>query len=248
MRKFSVALRISNMVNIYFISILSPMKTPFFVLAVLCAWQQSGAQPAERPPEPLELTAMRESWQREKSEAITALDRKYVADLTAAMKLHAEAGDTEAARAIEVEIAKFIPPTLTGNLAQPLEAKPSPAGQAARPAKGKITNQTRKKIQAVLEGKIWRVDHEGEGLRWYYFANDGQFARKSRLTEWVWSDLNGTWKIDDFGTVVATGVGNTAQVRLDPDGSPCITLNRAGILTMRPLVITDLAYPGPGKE
>ncbi len=223
------------------------MKTTLCFLTACCAWQTLAAQPPELIPDPLELTAMREAWLREKHAVATELDRKYLVDLEAAKDRYAEAGDKDAVKAIEKELAKLSTPLITGSLTQSLESSALRASQQRMP-KQKITNQDRRKIEAILEGKIWRVDHGGEGLRWYYFAKDGKFARKSRLTEWVWSDLDGTWKIDDFGTVVVTGVGNTAQISIAPNGTPSITLNRNGVLTVRPFFATNLTYPGPGKE
>jgi len=66
------------------------------------------------------------------------------------------------------------------------------------------------------------------------------------LTNWVWSGLTGDWSVDACGTVVVKGIGNTAQVSIGPDGGVRITLNRNGVLTVRPLHETELVYTGEG--
>lgn len=227
------------------------MKSIIHALLVLLGTSLFAAEPPERPADPIELTALRETWQREKRDAALALDRAYEANLNASKARYQAAGDTEAVAAIDRELSKFQTSTLTGSLLMPREAAvatPARAENGTALPKQKISSQTRKKIQAILEGKIWRVDQGGEGLRWYYFAKHGRLARKSRLTEWVWSGLDGHWRIDDFGTVIATGVGNSAQISIAADGKPSIALNREGVLTLRPLYATELAYPGAGKD
>ncbi len=224
------------------------MKKIARVLALIVVGQLIATEPPARPDDPIELIAMREAWQRNKRDAALALDRQYRTALETSKARYQKAGDREAVEAIERELAKFQANTLTGSRALPLEAAAPKSGQALMLPKQRISPQTRRKIEAILEGKIWRVDHGGEGLRWYYFAKDGKFARKSKLTDWVWSDLDGTWRIDHFGTVIATGVGNTAQITIADDGTPKIALNRAGILTVRPLYATELEYPGVGKD
>ena len=52
--------------------------------------------------------------------------------------------------------------------------------------------------------------------------------------------------MDACGTVVVKGIGNTAQVSIGPDGGVRITLNRNGVLTVRPLHETELVYTGEG--
>ncbi len=225
------------------------MKTMLHVLLAILAGHTAIAQPLERPSDPIELASMRDAWLRDKHDAIEALNRQYIEDLKASKARYAEAGDADAVAAIERELDKLLPRTLTGSVAQPLESAALSANSSPGSfPKRQISAQSRKKIVAILEGKIWRVDHGGEGLRWYYFGKDGRFARKSKLTEWVWSGMDGCWKIDAFGTVIATGMGNTAQISFADDGKPSITLNRSGILTVRPLFATDLDYPGIGKE
>ena len=224
------------------------MKNIIHALVVLTGMPLFAAEPPDRPVDPIELVSMREAWQRDKRDAALALDRSYEAALQASKARYQKAGDTEAVAAIDRELAKFHSLTLTGTLVQPREAAAPRQETVSGLPKQKISSQTQKRIQTILEGKIWRVDQGGEGLRWYYFAKNGRLARKSRLTDWVWSSLEGKWRIDEFGTVIATGCGNTAQISIAADGKPSITLNREGVLTLRPLYATELTYPGAGKD
>lgn len=228
------------------------MKRHASILTALLLVQLAAAQSqelgAEPTVDPIELVSLRERWLKEKHDAAAASDRKYLADLEAAKARYAAAGDSDAVAAIERELKRLQPQMLTGHLPSAKTAaalRPVPSQRLPRQP---VSASTREKIKTILEGKVWRVDHGGEGLRWYYFAKDGRLARKSRLTNWVWSDLEGTWRIDPFGTVIATGAGNTAQIVIAADGAPSITLNRDGILTVRPLYATELEYPGAGKE
>jgi hypothetical protein len=74
------------------------------------------------------------------------------------------------------------------------------------------------------------------------------FARKSRFTDWVWSAAEGKWEVDELGTVEVRTPTNTVRIFRDAEGKTLISLNRNGILSLRPLNETDLSYPGAGKE
>jgi hypothetical protein len=191
--------------------------------------------------EPRELTQLRKAWQQERAKVLGVLDGGYLESLEVMRERLAKAGEKEEAAAVEREIRER-------------EAAMEAAGSRGAVVKEvaamalEVKGLGRAKFAASLSGRVWRVDHEGEGLRWYFFHEDGRFARKSRLTDWVWSGLDGKWEVDAQGTVMVRTPGNTVQVFRGADGTTLISLNRAGTLTVRPLVETDLSYPGEGKE
>jgi len=194
-----------------------------------------------------ELTQLRNAWLLERKLAVVRLDLGYQESLEALLERVRECKDAAALALVEKEIeerqAQFdeakaeMPPTnsATGGKIQD--------GSQASFMKGQATL-----LAGKLVGRIWRVDHEGEGLRWYYFAEDGSLARKSRLTNWVWTDTNGLWRVDPRGVVEIRSEGPTAQVLIGERGQPFIAINRQGSLSQRPLKETDLEYPGKGKE
>jgi hypothetical protein len=194
-----------------------------------------------------ELTQLRNSWLLERKLAVVRLDLGYEESLVS-MKERAKEKKDKAALALvgkeevewklRFEEARAALPALVPNSGVLRSQVTEPSFQ-----KGQATM-----LAGKLAGRVWRVDHEGEGLRWYYFAEDGSLARKSRLTNWVWTDLSGTWRVDPRGVIEIRSEGPTAQVLAGDHGHPVIAINRAGSLSQRPLKETDLDYPGKGKE
>lgn len=189
----------------------------------------------------MELTQLRNAWLLERKMSQVRLDLGYQDSLEALRERALECKDEAALVLVEEEINQ--------RKAQFAEARAElPIKQAATPIKPSIPRRQAALLAGKLIGQIWRVDHEGEGLRWYYFAQDGKLARKSRLTNWVWTDLSGTWRLDPRGIIEIRSEGPIAQVLVGDDGEPVIAINRQGSLSQRPFKETDLDYPGEGRE
>lgn len=194
--------------------------------------------------EPTELTQLRNAWLMERETATAPLDVSYLESLEAMRARLEKEKELAAAAAVEKEIRERL--TLTPEKIARQARRMQTESKPERPTK--LTPEQTADLKKELAGKVWRVDHEGEGLRWYYFTEDGKFARRSKLTNWVWSGLTGDWTQDACGVVVVKGIGNTSQVFRGSNGGLNITLNRAGVLTVRPLHETELSYSGEGKH
>lgn len=194
--------------------------------------------------EPTELTQLRNAWLMERETATAPLDVSYLESLEAMRSRLEKEKEMEAAAVVEKEIRVRLTmtPEKVSRQARHLEAI------AKTPVPKTQTPEQTASLKRELAGKVWRVDHEGEGLRWYYFTKDGKFARRSKLTNWVWSGLNGDWAQDTTGVIVVKGIGTTAQVFRGPHGDLKISLNRAGVLSVRPLQETELSYTGEGND
>lgn len=188
-----------------------------------------------------ELTQLRNAWLLERKMSLVRLDVGYYESLVALRERAKDGRDDAALALVEQE--------LEDRKAQFEEAKSEmPTTPIAVSPKASFQKGEVALLVGKLVGRVWRVDHEGEGLRWYYFAEDGSLARKSRITDWVWTDLSGSWRMDPRGVIEIRCKGSAAQVLIGEQGKPVIAINRDGALSQRPLVITDLDYPGPGKE
>ena len=176
---------------------------------------------------------------------LNRLDQGYLEGLLTMKKRLEKAGDKAGAAAVQQEIEKQRT-ALTENMAK------MPLDQHAEVEQGirdeGVLTLNRVVLRERLRGKIWRVDHEGEGLRWYYFAEGGKLARKSKLTDWDWTGLTGTWEVAPNGAVVVRSSGQTVQVMLGSDGDTQVALNHEGKLVILPILETDLEYPGEGRE
>ena len=194
--------------------------------------------------EPKELVQLRNAWIEERQKVTEVLDEGYLESLDTMKARLEKMGNHKAVAAVEREIQERLAATAqrVGKLSDASYAKAGPPSQV------RLSVKEREGLEEKLAGKIWRVDHEGEGLRWYYFEEGGKAARKSSLTNWRWSELDGKWVMDDKGNVTVTCPGRTVQIFMGAEGTPQITLNRQGVLTVRPFVLTDLSYPGAGKE
>jgi hypothetical protein len=223
------------------------MRANVMIVLVACGLQSALAQ-SSKPREPSELTTLRRNWQRERKAALAPIDQTYIAALEAAKARLTESGDLAGAGLIAAELQKVMPGTASLTIPNQTNAAATRQTPAALSQSKRISAEQKKKIEELLQDKVWRVDDQGEGLRWYYFAKDNKCARRSRFTNGVWSAVTGTWKVTDYGTVEVTGIGNSAQVFLSPDGTPTITLNHQGTLTVRPLHATQLAYSGEGQK
>ena len=200
---------------------------------------------AETETEPKELVQLRNAWQEERRTNLNRLDQGYLEGLRT-MKVRLEkAGDGRGAAAVQMEIEKQ-QVAITANVARLPVDRHAAASSGIRDEGVSALNRV--VLMERLRGKIWRVDHEGEGLRWYYFAEGGRLARKSKLTEWRWTALDGTWEVAPNGTVVVRSSGQTVQVMLGAEGQTQIALNHEGKLVIRPILETDLEYPGGGHE
>jgi hypothetical protein len=194
--------------------------------------------------EPKELIQLRNAWIEERHKVTEVLDEGYLESLDTMKARLEKIGNHKAVAAVDREIQGRLAATAQriGKLSNTAYAKADPLNKV------KLSVKEREGLEEKLAGKIWRVDHEGEGLRWYYFQEGGKAARKSGLTNWMWSELDGRWVMDDKGNVTVTCPGRTVQIFMGSNGTPQITLNRKGVLTVRPFVETDLTYPGAGKE
>lgn len=223
------------------------MKTTLFPLILLGAALPSllGQEvPTSQANEPTELTQLRNAWLLEREKATAPLDVSYLESLEAMRTRLEKEKEAMSAAAVEKEIRERL--TLTPEKVARMARLKEVDAKTTVPTQ--LTASQSADLLKELAGKVWRVDHEGEGLRWYYFTEDGKFARRSKLTEWVWSGLNGTWSLDNCGVVVVKGIGNTSQIFKTADGSLKITMNRDGVLTVRPLHETELSYTGEGKD
>lgn len=224
------------------------MKTilSLLVLGVMAPALSAQEAPGARKTsdEPTELTQLRNAYLLEREKLLEPLDNGYLDSLETMRNRLAKDGNEKAMAAVERELQerRKAMKARTAKLPDAIHAKMSQATVA------KLNPMERELFAKKLAGKIWRVDHEGEGLRWYYFAEDGTFARKSRFTDWTWSGMDGKWKVDELGTVEVRTPMNTVRISRGADGSTQISLNRNGVLTVRPLNETDLSYPGEGKE
>lgn len=232
---------------------MTTIERKFCTAGVLSIWMIAAASEGGEPtaaaqetpnlaPAPrTELTQLRNAWLMERKMALHRLDLGYEESLNALKERAAEAKDDKVLAAVEKEIRELesqftlAKEEMAATVATVLPKPTFPKGKATL-------------LAGRLVGKIWRVDHEGEGLRWYYFAEDGTLARKSRLTDWVWSGPTGTWRVDPRGVVEVRCEGSSAHVMVGEKGMPVIAINRQGVLSQRSLKETDLEYPGKGKE
>ncbi len=195
--------------------------------------------------EPKELAQLRKAWQEERRTNLNRLDQGYLEGLKTMKARLEKAGDRQGAVAVQAEI-EARQATITENLAKlPADTH---AATVSGIRDGAVSALNRVVLTERLRGKIWRVDHEGEGLRWYYFDESGRLARKSKLTQWRWTALDGSWEVAPNGTVMVRSSGQTVQVMLGSDGETQIALNHEGKLAIRPIVETDLEYTGEGQE
>jgi hypothetical protein len=194
--------------------------------------------------EPKELIQLRNAWLQERQKAVEPLDNEYLDSLETMRNRLAKGGDQKALAAVERELQE----RRTALKARIAELPDDNHAKMSHGSVAKLNPMQRELFAKKLAGKIWRVDHEGEGLRWYFFSEDGTFARKSRFTDWVWSPAEGKWEVDELGTVEVRTPTNTVRIFRDAEGRTLISLNRNGILSLRPLNATDLSYPGAGKE
>jgi hypothetical protein len=194
-----------------------------------------------------ELTQLKNSWLLERKLAVVRLDLGYEESLMSLMERAKEKDDKAALALVEKEVAEWKARFEEARAELPAEL-PMGGAKVVQSQQPSFQKGQALMLAGKLAGRVWRVDHEGEGLRWYYFAEDGSLARKSRLTNWVWTDLSGTWRVDHRGVIEIRSEGPTAQVLAGDHGYPVIAINRAGSLSQRPLKETDLDYPGKGKE
>jgi hypothetical protein len=193
---------------------------------------------------PAELAQLRKAWLLERTEAGSKVDADYLESLEMMKVRLVKHGNLKAVAAVEREILARLAVTATreGRLPETKFAKGS-----AR-AKVVLTEAEREGLEGRLERGVWRVDQAGEGLRWYYFEAGGKAARKSRLTGWLWTELNGAWQVDGQGVVTVTWPHATVQIFQSAKGEPQISMSHEGTLSVRPFRQTDLRYPGAGKE
>lgn len=193
---------------------------------------------------PIELVQLRKAWRKERVEAGKKADAAYLESLETMKKRLAKHGQAKAVEAVEKEIQARLAVTETreGRLPEAKYAKGEPREKVA------LTEAEREGLEHQLEAVVWRVDEAGEGLRWYYFEAGGKVARKSKLTGWVWTELDGEWKVDAQGVVTVTCPNATVQIFRSAKGEPQISMSFEGTLSVRPFWRTDLKYPGVGKE
>ena len=213
-------------------------STLILVLTVSGLMGQEGGAP------PMELVQLRNAWKKERMEAEKKVDAAYLESLETMKKRLVKQGQTKAVEAVEKEIQARLAVTeiREGRLPEAKYAK----GELRE--KVGLTEAEREGLEQQLDGLVWRVDEAGEGLRWYYFAAGGKVARKSKLTGWVWTELDGDWKVDAQGVVTVTWPHSTVQIFRSAKGEPQISMNFEGMLSVRPFWRTDLKYPGVGKE
>ena len=192
----------------------------------------------------MELVQLRNAWKKERMEAEKKVDAAYLESLEMMKKRLIKHGQTKAVEAVDKEIQARLAVTETreGRLPEAKYAKGEPREKVA------LTEAEREGLEQQLDGLVWRVDEAGEGLRWYYFEAGGKVARKSKLTGWVWTELDGDWKVDAQGVVTVTWPHSTVQMFRSAKGEPQISMNCEGTLSVRPFWRTDLKYPGVGKE
>jgi hypothetical protein len=193
---------------------------------------------------PMELVQLRNAWKKERMEVDKKVDAAYLESLEMMKKRLIKHGQTKAVEAVDKEIQERLAVTETreGRLPEAKYAKGEPREKVA------LTEAEREGLEQQLDGVVWRVDEAGEGLRWYYFETGGKAARKSKLTEWRWTDLDGEWEVNAQGVVTVTWPHATVQIFRSARGEPQISMNFEGTLSVRPFWRTDLKYPGVGKE
>ena len=193
---------------------------------------------------PMELEQLRKAWRKERIASGKKVDAAYLESLETMKRRLVKHGQTKAVEAVDKEIQDRLAVTETreGRLPESKYAKGVPREKVA------LTEAEREGLQHQLEAVVWRVDEAGEGLRWYYFETGGKAARKSKLTEWRWTDLDGEWEVNAQGVVTVTWPHATVQIFRSARGEPQISMNFEGMLSVRPFWRTDLTYPGAGKE
>ncbi len=214
-----------------------------FLIGVSGLLGQEGTSPQSEW-KPTELVQLRKAWLVERAKVGKKVDGSYLESLETMRGRLVKAGNAKGVEAVEKEIAARLAVTAMreGRLSDEKYAK------GAEREKLKLTEDERKGLEKRLEGSVWRVDRAGEGLRWYYFEEGGKVARKSQKTEWVWSELEGEWKVAENGVVIVSVPCANVQIFESAKGEPQISLNDEGTLSVRPFRATELTYPGAGKE
>jgi hypothetical protein len=192
----------------------------------------------------MELDQLRKAWMKERVEAGKKVDSAYLESLETMKRRLVKNGQTKAVEAVDKEIQERLAVTDTREGRLP-ESKYAKGGAREKVA---LTEAERVGLEHQLESVVWRVDEAGEGLRWYYFEAGGKVARKSKRTEWLWTDLDGKWEVNAQGVVTVTWPHATVQIFRSAKGEPQISMNFEGTLSVRPFWRTDLKYPGAGKE
>lgn len=193
---------------------------------------------------PAELVQLRKAWLQERSVAGSKVDAEYLESLEIMKGRLAKKENAKAVEALDKEILArlAVMATREGRLPETKSAK----GQI-RP-KEVLTEGQQKSLKEKLEGVVWRVDQAGDGLRWYYFEAGGKVAWKSHRTGWIWTELDGEWKVEPQGFVKVIWPDSTIQIFQSSKGEPKISMNNEGTLSIRPFRHTALKYPGEGKE
>jgi hypothetical protein len=192
----------------------------------------------------VELDQLRKAWMKERVEVRKKVDVAYLESLETMKRRLVKSGQTKAVEAVDREIQDrlVLTDTREGRLPESQYAKVGARDKVA------LTDVERKGLERQLESVVWRVDEAGEGLRWYYFEAGGKVARKSKRTEWLWTDLDGQWKVNAQGVVTVTWPHATVQIFRSDKGEPQIGMIIEGTLSVRPFQRTELTYPGAGKE
>lgn len=193
---------------------------------------------------PMELEQLRKAWRKERISSGKKVDAAYLESLETMKRRLVKNGQTKAVEAVDQEIQDRLAVTETreGRLPESKYAKGMPREKVV------LTETERVGLEHQLESVVWRVDEAGEGLRWYYFEKGGKVARKSKMTGWLWTELDGEWKVNEQGVVTVTYPNATVQIFRSAKGEPQISMNFEGTLSVRPFWRTDLEYPGAGKE
>ena len=183
-----------------------------------------------------ELKQLSAMWETERQQALARVDAAYLEGLKRIEEQAVAHGAADLKKAVAAQVAKV----RAGH-------EPEVLAQAVETAEEEAQRSLSDLLTEVLADRVWRVDNVGEGLRWYFFLPDGRFARKSKVTNWVWRAPAGRWRLDEHGIVMVQGIGTTSQIRRLGNGTLVMSINRAGALSERPLQPTDLEYPGEGQ-
>jgi hypothetical protein len=173
------------------------IASAFFILASLPAFGQ-----AANTSEPVDLTKLRESWQRARQQAIAPLDKKYLDALAILKTKFTKAGQLDEALAIDSEIKK-----LQEVIAQPDNGKG-------------IESVTKRVFEKKLQDTVWELGGElnGKGVRVELLSGGAALYHDSaRPASWRWGIVDhkkGVISLHNF-TLIHQGDGSFATEKED---------------------------------
>jgi hypothetical protein len=199
-------------------------KSILISTVVLCLALASQAQNSEDASK--KLTALRDSWNRARKDAVAPIDGKYIDTLNKLRRQFVDAGDLHGVLAVDEALKQVTdqPPVAPTTTVEPkLPGKPEPpAGfdwnkkfmgeRLPRIREGReLKKDELNLISRVFSGSTWNIEKVSDGRHDYYFSPDGGGNFKSASDKLV-DTLE--WQLKDDGTVFVTGAGFHKQFLL----------------------------------